>query len=41
MIYSKQKHLGCKKVAWLRKTAATKRADIRMWPRPICNVNTS
>ena len=29
----KQKHLGCKKVAWPRKTTATKRSDIRMWPR--------
>jgi len=30
--YGKQKHLRCKKVAWPRKTA-TKRGDMRVWPR--------
>ena len=33
VIYGKQKHLGCKKVAWPRKTATTKRTDIGVWPR--------
>jgi len=31
-LYGKQKHLRCKKVAWPRKTA-TKRGDMRVWPR--------
>ena len=30
VIYGKQKYLGCKKVAWPRKTAPTKRTDIRV-----------
>jgi len=29
----KQKHLGCKNVVWPRKTAVTKRSDMRVWPR--------
>jgi len=29
----KQKHLECKKLAWPRKTVATKRSDMRVWPR--------
>ena len=33
IIYMKQKHLRCKKVAWPRKTIATKRSDIRVCPR--------
>ena len=33
VIYGKQKHLGMQKVAWPRKTAATKRTDIGVWPR--------
>ena len=31
-IDNKQKHLACKTVAWARKTAATKRTDIGVWP---------
>jgi len=33
ILYSKQKHLGCKKVAWpIARTAVTKRSDIRVRP---------
>ena len=33
--------LGVKKVAWPRKTASTtKRTDMGLWPRSICNHNT-
>jgi len=32
-----KKNLGCKKVAWQRKATATKRSDMRMWPRLLNN----
>ena len=41
-VYTVSKNtLGVKKVAWPRKTASTtKRTDMGLWPRSICNHNT-
>ena len=39
MIYSKQKHVGCKKVTWPRKTAATIKELIWECGQGLCNNN--
>ena len=42
VISGKQKYLGCKEVAWPRKTAtATKSTNMRLWPGSICYHNIS